>query len=1761
MRPQHQPHFSWLLVTIMLLSTSGIGSAQTPPPSSPGDWTIPANDITWLNGTALVQGDVNIYGTLIIDGGQLGLWGTSAGERDLTVYDGGELLIRNNSRIHAYSSNICYDFTVSSWATFEVTDSTIESHCSIALNARNWTVTDSLLEGNGVSTGITVSSSGNSSEDHSWNLRDVTFANTSSCAKGLKLNSHAGSSVHNSITWLVSNLTFRNAILEVSYAWRLDMDFRDFTVTGATCPTNTNGNYLVSFNSNSIQYWLTRFEIRDSPFSAFLSAGSVNLTNGLIQNTTSSTQVYTSTWSSNSASDSGFVAIKLERNASMLNVTIRNNHDVNFTPSTNQYRGVDYFCYAIYQSQSGYILDLEQVLVENNCAIDFTGSWYNPVQSRYQYNASSSSNGRCSLWNSGSGEKSHYTSYDRDCRITKAVGIIASGATLFENVSIRNNSGYNWAITSGGQNYNYQHGLIVNHGVELTSNSATNYWKRVSVVDNAVNGFNGWSTNTQASMNLEQVMFHGGSNAVLNITDSSMPQQSCNSFSPYQYTSNGGPFAHRTCVALRMDSGTVFATNTTYGNIRIDGGSLVRQWYLDVRIVDPDNQYTPNATVTLKELGIWTAGVRTTGPNGDLVRLWARKYSQTSSSTYTYTPHNVTVTLTNYTNSTSIYMSTNRVITMLDPTPDAFPGDITQDWDTDGDGYGDNISGNNPDHFINDATQWNDTDLDGHGDNQSGNSPDRFINDASQWSDVDGDGYGDNQTGTSPDRFINDATQWSDADGDGYGDNQSGNSPDRLPNDSTQWSDADGDGYGDNQTGNNPDRFPNDASQWDDYDGDGHGDNLNGTSPDEFPFDVTQWYDGDNDGLGDNQSGNNPDPYLDDTDNDGYNNSVDAFPGNPTQWEDNDGDGLGDNLSGTNPDPYLNDTDNDGTNNSVDPFPYDATQWEDTDQDGYGDNPNGTNPDPYLNDSDNDGYNNTVDEFPWIPSQWTDADGDGWGDNPNGIYPDDFPNDPTQWQDADGDGRGDNPNGNNSDSFPNDPTQWDDYDGDGHGDNPNGTLPDEFPFDATQWRDLDGDGYGDNYTWSLDGNGLRVQNGDAFVNDATQWSDVDGDGHGDNLSGTSADEYRYDPSQWRDADGDSFPDNYSYDVNPQNGLRDNQTGDAFPSDPTQWSDVDGDGYGDNSTGNNPDAFPFDPTQWVDADGDGLGDNPNGNNPDPTPGDTDNDGIADWNDAFPYDASQWTDTDGDGYGDNLSGNFPDHFPTIGAASNDTDGDGYPDDWNENDDGTNRGGLILDQCPLIAGDASMAGFGCPDADGDGYDDGSDAFPNNPTQWEDSDGDGYGDNSSGTFPDKFPTDSSQWFDRDDDGWGDNQTGTDPDLYPDDPSQWSDRDGDGYGDNPNGTTPDAFPDDPSQWLDSDGDGKGDNPNGTDPDARPYDHDDDGYDDVIDDCPMTWGISSYDRKGCIDTDGDSVSDLNDDFPNDPSKSIDTDGDGYPDPEDAFPSDATQWADADSDGLGDNPWGENPDPYLDDSDNDGVVNNDDPFPLDSTQWQDGDQDGLGDNQSGNNPDPFLGDIDNDGTPDIEDLWPLDPSQCCDSDGDGYGDNSTGTDGDRYPNDSTQCCDLDGDGWGDNPNGTYPDQYPNDPTQWIDGDGDGLGDNPNGMNPDPSPNDYDNDGVPDNYDAFPDDPRRHLDSDGDGIADEDEGGLLASINETDNTKVILAMLVMLLVGSFVGWIGSSAWIRNKLRNENPYETVLFDDTENYQSNREKNNSEEDDSDDL
>ncbi|WP_337833622.1 DUF4114 domain-containing protein [Desulfonema magnum] len=159
-----------------------------------------------------------------------------------------------------------------------------------------------------------------------------------------------------------------------------------------------------------------------------------------------------------------------------------------------------------------------------------------------------------------------------------------------------------------------------------------------------------------------------------------------------------------------------------------------------------------------------------------------------------------------------------------------------------------------------------------------------------------------------------------------------------------------------------------------------------------------------------------------------------------------------------------------------------------------------------------------------------------------------------------------------------------------------------------------------------------------------------------------------------------------------------------------------------------------------------------------------------------------DTDGDGVNDD--------------ADTDDDNDGMPDAWEaqyglnplgddasedkDNDGLSNLKEYEQNTDPTDPDDPAPAPV---DTDGDGVKDGSDAFPNDASEWADSDKDGVGDNA-----DAFPNDPNEQVDTDDDGTGNNADTDDdndgmPDVWElghdlnplaDDASE--DGDGDGY-------------------------------------------------------------------------------------------------------------------------------------------------------------------------------------------------------------------------------------------------------------------------------------------------------------------------------------------------------------------------------------------------
>ena len=391
--------------------------------------------------------------------------------------------------------------------------------------------------------------------------------------------------------------------------------------------------------------------------------------------------------------------------------------------------------------------------------------------------------------------------------------------------------------------------------------------------------------------------------------------------------------------------------------------------------------------------------------------------------------------------------------------------------------------------------------------------------------------------------------------------------------------------------------------------------------------------------------------------------------------------------------------------------------------------------------------------------------------------------------------------------------------------------------------------------------------------------------------------------------------------------------------------------------------------------------------------------------------------------------------------------------------------------------------PDADSDGIWDGDDSCPDTDL--------GLPTNEIGCAENQLNNDGDSYFNDLDDC--DNVTGTStlgsvgcPDS---DGDQWADDF-------------DSHPGDSSEWNDTDMDEFGDN---------------------SDDCIDTYGNSTEDLLGCVDSDGDGWSDSGDTFPSDPTEWIDTDTDGYGDNIDAFPNEISQWLDTDADGFGDNNTGLEGDDCVEvsgtshedgifgclDTDSDGWADSIDDLPSNPEQHRDEDGDGVGDDASVNDYDWCVE------TP-ADEISMVDSVGCGPSERDGDYDTFT-DDMDQCPNtpisQSTQvnttiyldserteinpyvgCApsEIDSDGDGISLDSDWDD---NNPDQWFDSDGDGYGDNSDGVNGDDCPNDagnsiydkvgcYDLDGDGWSFDSdFNDgDPTQWNDTDEDGFGD-------------------------------------------------------------------------------
>ena len=289
-------------------------------------------------------------------------------------------------------------------------------------------------------------------------------------------------------------------------------------------------------------------------------------------------------------------------------------------------------------------------------------------------------------------------------------------------------------------------------------------------------------------------------------------------------------------------------------------------------------------------------------------------------------------------------------------------------------------------------------------------------------------------------------------------------------------------------------------------------------------------------------------------------------------------------------------------------------------------------------------------------------------------------------------------------------------------------------------------------------------------------------------------------------------------------------------------------------------------------------------------------------------------------------------------------------------------------------------------------------------------------------------------------------------------------------------------------------------------DSDEDGFIDNEDDCDLTPGTSTNDRKGCVDTDSDGWSDPDegwgpnngaDAFATEPSQWVDSDNDGFGDNINGFEpdhcpyrrgyssadrfgcldSDGDSWSDADPGGLdGIEPWFSHPNGTAD------------AFPFIASQWNDTDEDGFGDNWADiswnetrmnwsigiwydNATEP-------DACPFVTGYSMEDRFGCPDTDFDGWSNPdlnwTSGNGADAFPENPTQWADRDNDGWGDNQSegALQVDDFPDNPSQWVDSDDDGWGDNQS----------YGATQV----DDFPLVPSQYRDTDGDGYGDDISG---------------------------------------------------------------------------
>lgn len=506
------------------------------------------------------------------------------------------------------------------------------------------------------------------------------------------------------------------------------------------------------------------------------------------------------------------------------------------------------------------------------------------------------------------------------------------------------------------------------------------------------------------------------------------------------------------------------------------------------------------------------------------------------------------------------------------------------------------------------------------------------------------------------------------------------------------------------------------------------------------------------------------------------------------------------------------------------------------------------------------------------PPPTGDSDGDGLSDADESTAGSD-PYNP----DSDGDGITDADEVNQTGS---DPTNTD-SDGDG--------ISDYNEQYGNESVDEDEDGPGET-PYDHDGDGIP----DPVDPDPTS-PDNDPDSDGDGVP-DSQDSDPTNPGVWNDANGNGVNDDAENTGSDSDGDGVSNDTDSHPGDPALFNDWNYNGVNDpdedwdgDGVSNLQDSNPNSNALWCDWNGNGVNDDTEAGL-----GDWDGDGVANNADSHPFNNSLWEDWNGNGCNDSIENNNADGDSVPDYLDSDPNDFNLWEDWNRN--GVNDGQEYNS-----------------DRDGDGCENNSDSDPDNGQLWSDWNRNGINDNDeqppvdddSDGYPnnnDSDPGNSSLWDDWNRNGYNDSTEGNylDDDgdghanafdTHPSDSSLWNDQNGNGINDE-------------SEVIitDSDGDGYADERDTHDLNSALWnDHDDNGINDEMELPP--------------DSDGDGVTDVEDEFPfdrdndgltdteeiaagTDPA-SHDTDGDGLRDGEEAYAGTNPLHVDTDGDGLTD----------------------------------------------------------------------------------------------------------------------------------------------------------------------------------------------------------------------------------------------------------------------